>query len=259
MILQEALAAFLSVPPDRIRLDYFGLNHLGFARKAFLGGNDVLPALRERLANVSEEQVGAIFGAAVMSDPKVRMELTNTLRIFSDTGLLPSPYLQYFYFTPEIAAMQRASGVTRAMEVMSLEKDLLSEYREVAAGGRPLSIRRGGKWHADMMVGMLGAIANDARELYIVNVPNHGSMPELPYEKIVEVPSMVDASGAHPLAMGNMPVQVRGLIQSVAAYEELTVEAALTGSRQLGVDALACHPLVAQGLGRELFDATGST
>jgi 6-phospho-beta-glucosidase len=44
--------------------------------------------------------------------------------------------------------------------------------------------------------------------------------------------------------MGNMPVSVRGLIQSVAAYEELTVQAALNGSRRDALDALACHPLV---------------
>ncbi len=256
MILQEAVAAFLSIPPERIWLDYFGLNHLGFARKVMVGGNDVLPALRERLVNVSEQQVAAILGPEVMSDPKVRMELTNTLRILSDTSLLPSPYLQYFYFTEEITAMQRASGITRAMEVMSLERDLLTEYKKAAAEGRPLSIRRGGRWHADMMVGMLGAVANDARELYIVNVPNHGSMPELPYEKVVEVPCVVDASGAHPLAMGSMPIQVRGLIQSVAAYEELAVDAALTGSRERGVDALACHPLVgSRDLARRLLDA----
>ena len=37
-----------------------------------------------------------------------------------------------------------------------------------------------------MMVGVIGAIANDTRDLFIVNVPNHGSLPDLPYHKIVE-------------------------------------------------------------------------
>jgi len=60
----------------------------------------------------------------------------------------------------------------------------------------------------------------------------------------VEVPALVDARGAHPLAMGKMPVEVRGLIQAVAAYEELTVEAVLNGCYDTALTALSCHPLV---------------
>lgn len=256
MVLQESIGRFVGAPADRVMLDYFGLNHLGFARKVFVGGRDILPALRQRLHETSREQLDALFGEETLRDPKARAELTNTLRIFGDTGLLPSPYLQYYYFTQEIIREQRGLGRTRAQEVMQLEKDLLREYEAVAGGTGRLTGRRGGQWHADMMIGMLSAIANDARDVYIVNVPNHGSLPELPYEKIVEVPAVVDASGARPLAMGEMPVSVRGLVQSVAAYEELTVEAALKGSRKDALDALTCHPLVAsRELARQLLDA----
>ena len=244
MILQEAVAALVGTQPGRLFMDYFGLNHLGFARKVLFRGTDVLPVLRQKLQIMQREQVEAIFGDETFKDPKARMELTNTLRIFGETGLLPSPYLQYYYFTKEILEHQREAGKTRAQEVMEIEKDLLVEYNRVSQGQKTLEKSRGGKWHADMMVGLLGAIANDTRDVYIVNVPNHGSLPELPYEKVVEVPAVVDASGAHPLAMGTMPVGVRGLIQSVAAYEELTVGAALSGSRRDALDALACHPLV---------------
>jgi 6-phospho-beta-glucosidase len=237
-------------------MDYFGLNHLGFARKAYYRGSDILPVVRQRMQEMPREQVDAIYGEELLKDPKVRAEIANTLRIFGETGLLPSPYLQYYYFTEEILQRQKEAGKTRAQEVMEIEKGLLREYDEVARGKKPLEARRGGKWHADMMVGTIAAIANDSREVYIVNVPNHGALPELPYEKIVEVPATVDASGAHPLAMGAMPPKVRGLIQAVAAYEELAVEAALNGSRRDAVDALACHPLVGSiDLARKLLDA----
>ncbi len=244
MILQEALAAFVGTQPEKLFLDYFGLNHLGFARKVFYHGSDVLPALRQKLQVMPKEQIEGVFGEETLKDPKARMELTNTLRIFSETGLLPSPYLQYYYYTGEILKHQQEVGKTRAYEVMEIEKELLLEYARVAAGGKRLEKSRGGRWHADMMIGLLAAIANDSREVFIVNVPNRGSLPELPYEKIIEVPAIVDSAGARPLAMGNMPLKVKGLIQSVAAYEELTVQAALSGSRSKALDALACHPLV---------------
>lgn len=256
MILQEALAGIAGVSPDALFMDYFGLNHLGWARRVLLNGNDILPVLRQTIQESPSIDLVGVFGPDVMSDPKARMELQNTLRIFKDTGLLPSPYLQYYCFTGEIVKQQKESGKTRAQEVMELEKSILEHFAEVTAGRKTLELKRGGKWHADMMIGLLGAIAGDSRSLYIVNVPNHGSMPELPYGKIVEVPAVVDASGAHPLAVGNMPTSVRGLVQAVAAYEELTVEAALKGSRRDALDALACHPLVAsRDLAKKLLSA----
>lgn len=255
MILQESVAAMIGAPTDSVFLDYFGLNHLGYARRVLYRGTDILPGLRQKLRTLPRQDIEALFGSDVLRDPKTRQEITNTLRILDDTGLLPSPYLQYYYFTDEIVRRQRESGKTRAQEVMEIEQDLLKEYEQVSRGEKALEARRGGKWHADMMVGVVAAIANDERKIYIVNVPNRGSLPELPYEKTVEVPAVVDGAGAHPLAMGKMPPQVRGLIQAVAAYEELAVEAALTGSRETAVEALSCHPLVdSRDLARRLFD-----
>ncbi len=256
MILQEALAGFLGVDPEAIFMDYFGLNHLGWARRVFLKGHDILPVLRQQLMESPRVDLERIFGSAVMEDPKNRLELQNTLRIFLETGLLPSPYLQYYYFADEMVKYRLASGKTRAQEVIELEKAILVDIEKMSAGKKKPEIRRGGKWHADMMIGLLSAIARDSRSVYIVNVPNRGSMPELPYEKVVEVPAVVAASGAHPLAMGMMPAGVRGLVQAVAAYEELTVKAALEGSRAVALEALTCHPLVpSREVAKKLLDA----
>ncbi|MGI6632744.1 MAG: 6-phospho-beta-glucosidase [Bacillota bacterium] len=256
MVIQEFLASFVGVSPESLFIDYFGLNHLGFARRVLLRGNDILPVLRQTIQEAPTMDVEGLIDPDAMEDPKNRMELKNTLRIFRETGLLPSPYLQYYYFTEEILKYQKETGKTRAEQVMELESSILAEYEEVTAGRKDFKLRRGGKWHADMMIGLVGAIANDSRSVYIANVPNRGSMPELPYEKIVEVPAVIDASGAHPLAVGKMPTGVRGLVQAVAAYEELTVEAALTGSRRDALEALTVHPLVSsRELARQLLDA----
>ncbi len=256
MILQEGIASLVGTKPGRLFMDYFGLNHLGFARKVLYKGTDVLPVLRQKLQMTPTEQIFGLFGDEIMKDPKANLEITNTLRIFSDTGMLPSPYLQYYYFTKEMIEHRKKAGKTRAQEVMEIEKDLLLEYTQVAQGLKGIEKSRGGKWHSDMMVGLLGAIAGDTREIYIVNVPNRGSIPELAYDKVVEVPAVIDGSGAKPLAMGRMPVSIRGLVQSVAAYEDLTVEAALSGSRREALDALSCHPLVgSRDVARKLVDA----
>lgn len=244
MVLQESLASFLNVSPGDLFFDYFGLNHLSWARRVFLQGEDVLPKVRKALKHTDFHAVESLFGEELLKDPKVKTELVNTLRIFEESGMMPSPYLQYYWFTDEISKEQAQIGITRAQQVMEMEKRILAEYEDALEHGRQPYLQRGGKWHADMMVGIVGAIANDTRSVYIVNVPNHGALPDIPYDKVVEVTSLVDASGPHPLAMGKMPAKIRGLIQSVAAYEELTVQAALEGSYEIALDALSCHPLV---------------
>jgi 6-phospho-beta-glucosidase len=76
----------------------------------------------------------------------------------------------------------------------------------------------------------------------------------------VEVPCLVDRTGPHPIRMGEIPLPIRGLIQSVKAYESLTVEAAVRGSKRFALQALMAHPLVpswsvAQPLLNDLLEA----
>ena len=82
--------------------------------------------------------------------------------------------------------------------------------------------------------------------MQIVNVPNHGAVPELSHEDVAELPCVIGASGPRPLTGANLPLEVRGLIQAVKAYEKLTVRAAVTGNEMYAVQALLAHPLVGQ-------------
>jgi 6-phospho-beta-glucosidase len=61
---------------------------------------------------------------------------------------------------------------------------------------------------------------------------------------VVEVPALVGHSGATPLPVAPFPPEMLGLIQAVTAYEELAIEAARTGDRDVALRALLAHPLV---------------
>src|SRR5262249_40567153 len=93
-------------------------------------------------------------------------------------------------------------------------------------------------------ISLMRAIANNLKEVHIVNLRNGQSLPDLPADSVVEVPAVIDARGGVPQSMGSMPPQIRGLIQAVKAYEELTIEAAITGNIDTGGLALMAHPLV---------------
>ena len=59
-----------------------------------------------------------------------------------------------------------------------------------------------------------------------------------------KIPARVGAQGAEPLPVGELPLPVRGLIQAVKTYEQLTIEAALGGDVGLALQALVANPLV---------------
>jgi 6-phospho-beta-glucosidase len=66
----------------------------------------------------------------------------------------------------------------------------------------------------------------------------------LPDEAVLEIPCLVNASGIFPLAVPEVPRSVWGLIAAVKNYEQLVVEAAVSGSREKALLALMAHPLV---------------
>jgi 6-phospho-beta-glucosidase len=217
----HGVAETLGVEPERVTLDYVGLNHLSFARKVYLDGQDVT----ERAL----EWRGEGFDPAWLQ--AIRM--------------VPNYYLKYYvHHNHAVEDMLRAEE-SRAEHLMKVEADLLRMYADPALREKPaLLSERGGARYSTAAVSLIRAIAKNLKEVHIVNVRNGQALPDLPADCVVEVPAVIDAHGAVPQSMGHMPPQIRGLIQAVKAYEELTIDAALTGDINTARLALMAHPLV---------------
>ena len=65
------------------------------------------------------------------------------------------------------------------------------------------------------------------------NVLNTGLITNLPREAVVEVPCLVDRSGITPTYVGKLPEQLAALNRTNINPQLLTIEAALTGKREL--------------------------
>jgi 6-phospho-beta-glucosidase len=214
----------LDTSDREVTMRYFGLNHLSFAAGITKGGRDVTDALIDSLAGAAGETDAAILRG---------------LR------LVPSGYLQYFYKRPEMLAAQLGEEQSRAERVMEIEDELLRLYRDPNLAEKPAILeQRGGAWYSTVATSVISAIVRNAGEVHIVNTRNRGAIPDLPAESAVEVPAVVDARGATPVVQGPLPLRVRGLVQQVKAFEQLTVEAAVTGDRETALWALVNHPLV---------------
>jgi 6-phospho-beta-glucosidase len=225
--LQVGAARRLGAEPARVRIDYVGLNHLAWVRRVFLDGDDVTGDLLAGIARAGTEAFGF------------------TPELIQALGMIPSSYLQYFYRQQEILAEQRTGSRTRGEEVEEIERNLLEMYRDPELCCKPpLLAKRGGAHYSTLAAALVTAIAGDNQEVHIVDCRNGGALPDLPDDVAVELPCVIDRHGAHPIAAGHLPFSIRGLVQHVKAYEELTIEAAITGDERTALLALTANPLV---------------
>jgi 6-phospho-beta-glucosidase len=243
---QEWSAAILramEVAPERATVDWLGLNHLGFATRVWVDGEDATARAIEAVADH-----WALDGDLIRA-----------------LGVIPASYLQYYYQHDElVAAARRPDHRTRGEQVREIESALLQAYADPTLDEKPALLRRrGGGGYADVAFAAMIAIATNSGSRQIIQVPNQGALDGLPPTAAVEVPCLLDHTGPHPLRMGAIPLPIRGMIQAVKAYETLTVEAAVHQSKQLALQALLAHPLapdwkVTRALLDELLEANAT-
>jgi 6-phospho-beta-glucosidase len=102
---------------------------------------------------------------------------------------------------------------------------------------------------------LMRAIARDERTTLILNVRNQGTLSVLDADAVIEVPCLVDANGAHPVAVAPLPDHATGLVCAVKAVEREVLAAAESSSRATAVKAFALHPLVdSVNVARRLVD-----
>jgi alpha-galactosidase len=89
-----------------------------------------------------------------------------------------------------------------------------------------------------------GMLTDSGHEEMAVNLPNEGLINNLPQDLVVEVPGIVDENGVHGVKLGALPKGIAGLMRIEAAVQDLTVEAALAGSREMALQALLVDPVV---------------
>jgi len=214
-----------------------GLNHLIFADKIYVKGDDCTDDFIEKLA----------VGSANNSLKNIP-DIGFTARFARALHMYPISYLKYYFLTREMtetAIRDSANKGTRGEQTREIERKLFELYQDPNLNHKPKELeQRGGAWYSDTACSIISSIFNDKKEVHVVNTVNNGATPDLPDHVTLETNAVIDKNGAHPLAYGRLPVKIRGLIQSVKAYEELTVEAAVTGDYATALLALSINPIV---------------
>lgn len=242
---RDVIASLLRIDHRCIEIDTYGINHCNWITGLSAHGRPLLPRLR---------RVARLVPAALLPDWRARV----LIQLLRSHGAIASPYLGYFYFTDEVLAKQRRAKLTRAEEIMARLPEIYAHYDQQADTDQPhLTKRRGTPGHGDLAVAVIAAIAADRGDTHIVNVPGQGLMPGFRPDTVVEIKARVGADGADPtdLAEVSLPKHLEtqaALIRTVRAAEDLNIEAAMTGSVDKAVAAMAAHPLVGPDVARTL-------
>jgi 6-phospho-beta-glucosidase len=250
-------ASLLDVDASEVYLDYFGLNHLGWVRRVLHRQEDYLPTF---LAMI--RAAGGFPGLPF--DPEFLTSL----------GMIPNEYLYYYYHARQAVDNLAPTGQTRGEFLLALNRACMADLERLHVAEQPeamvarydtyleqrsqtymlgetgtghelsnAQVADGGGY-ARVALDLIETLHRGAPRVMILNLPNQGAVAGMDNDDVVEIPAVVSRGYVQPLAVGSIPAECLGLMQRVKAYERLTIEAAMEGSRSKALEALTLHPLV---------------
>jgi len=230
------VAAATGVPQDDILLVNGGLNHFGWLldirRKST--GEDLYPLFRK---------------AAAEAPPDV---LPLSRHLFEIYGYFPRPsddhvgeYISYAWqfcgldgYDFDAADQVRAQQWADVLAIANGEKEFVPMTgNEAAQHGIGEPCRPG--------LEIIAGIANGT-PTYIpsMNIVNNGLISNLPDWAVVEIPGVAGPDGLRGVQIGPLPKGIAALCRTQVGVQDLCVDAAVKGSRQLALQAMLADPVV---------------
>lgn len=228
---------------DRFTMKIAGVNHFTWCVEASFDGEDVLPRIREAMRQLGKDETLDAAAKAALNR-RIAARLSDFFGSVPVCTAHTKEYLPYFQgWGPHVEddpvpplklfEHENREGITRQM------------WEEVTAYG---SGERDAQefldnYASDHATDIIQAIWNDSGRHFFCNVPNRGTVPNLPDDAILELECKVDRNGPQPVPLVDMPIGLRGLQMQIHDTHELTVEAYVRKDRGLLLRALATDPL----------------
>ncbi len=181
--------------------------------------------------------------------------------ILETYGVLPYCWGHWTEFFPSLCKLEeeykgRLQGLMMNFGIrvhdMERERERVKKWEEIvksmAAGVEDISLDMLPSGEAVIVVKVMEALIENRNEIHVVNTLNRGAIENLPYDAIVEVSSLVGGYGITPVRMGRLPEPLAAVLSNHVEAQRLTVEAALTGDRDVAYQAMMQDPQVAARL-----------
>ncbi len=213
-------------------ITYLGLNHLSWITSVKQDGKELLP-----------EMIRTGFSAKVMENIR---DDGFTLDCLAAIQAVPSSYLQYFYCRQKKLDHLLEEEKSRAEVCMEIEEQLLELYSKEELNEKPALLdKRGGHKYSLAAISLIDSIANDKRDVHVVNIKNDNTLDFMAADDIVEIAAVIGRDGATPVSLDKLENEhIINLMRIVKGYEKYAVKAGISGSRTDALNALLLHPLV---------------
>ena len=237
------LAELMGVEPEELEVVWIGTNHYYWFTRIRLHGKDIYPEVMARArkrrhphGEVMSAKLSDIYGyRLVYQEDGHELEFYPFLSQIRDPAAFPYGYgerLAARYQDLNLKAPRLSKAEQAARRAEGLKEFAARLSRRGLPEPETSTIRGEG------IASLIGAIATGARQVRILNLPNQGAVPNLPDYAVLEVEGVTDSQGARPIHAGEAPLSLMGLLQKRIAWQELVVEAAVKGDRNLALQAL---------------------
>jgi alpha-galactosidase len=262
--IQQA-ASVLGVPAAELECTWIGTNHFYWFTRVLHKGRDIYDQLRQKIRTGAPEDCRMAYGLSeIFGHVFVYASDDHVVEFFpflaqtpgGQKGLPPAlvkAAIEHSF--DESKPTTRASTADRAA--------FFRQYRKLVDGVvlPPRELRSAGNTSGESVGGMMSAIVSGRRRVCIANIANRGSIPNLPPEAEVEVEAVTDSCGVRGVQMGDCPRVLKAILEKRFAWHELVADAAVTGDRQLAlqallIDEMAIWPDKARAMLDELLDAS---
>mgnify|MGYP005848477637 CR=1 FL=1 len=240
----DSVSTITGIPADDLRAVAAGLNHfvwlLDLRRKST--GEDVYPILK---------------AADQTYDPTYYPLTRKMLRLY---GLYPHPsddhIGEYLSFAAEYCGLhgydfaradewrergwQQLLRIVRGEDPVPMPEEAGGSAEERMLEGRP-RLTKSGEFAFDIIASI---VANRQAFIEAVNIRNDGLIANLPDWAVVEVPAVAGADGLKGVQVGALPAGIAALLSPQVHVQDLVVEAAVHGSRELALQAMLADPMV---------------
>jgi alpha-galactosidase len=223
---QAFLTDLVGADPKRVRFLTAGFNHQAFVLRFEQDGESLYPRLAEVVESSPELR------------RRVRVEIYRRFGYFpTESSEHSAEYVPWFMNHQDQIERYRIfvgdyleRSEENLRELATLERQLASD--------EPLELER-----EDELASLFihSQETGTERELH-VNIRNGGLIASLPDECCVEVPCLVGAGDPRPAYVGGLPPQLTALNRTFLNVVELTVRAALDGSREHVYQAALLDP-----------------
>ncbi|WP_342500980.1 6-phospho-beta-glucosidase [Bacillus sp. FSL P2-0069] len=246
--IKMGIAKALDVDVERIEVQFAGLNHMVYGLDVYLDGVSIMDQVLDELGNPNSQWSMKNIEAKNWEPSFVK-----------GLGVIPCPYHRYYYKTKDMLEEEQKAAQekgTRAEVVQQVEQELFELYKDPDLSIKPPQLeKRGGAYYSDAACNLISSIYNDKHDIQPVNTVNRGAIASIPAESAVEVNCIITKDGPKPIATGDLPVAVRGLVQQIKSFERVAAEAAVTGDYETALVAMTINPLVpSDDIAKQILD-----